>query len=54
LRNLHPMIRSAATEVSRAQHGRHYRELFRELRDIMSAELGSSDSADDGADNFDD
>lgn len=52
LRNLHPMIRSAATEVSRAQHGRHYRELFRELRDIMSAELdagagGGGDAADE-------
>jgi ribosome-associated protein len=46
LRNLHPMIRSAATEVSRAQHGRHYRELFRELRDIMIAELGQGDGGD--------
>ena len=46
LRNLHPMIRSAATEVSRAQHSRHYRDLFRELRDIMSAELGEGDGAD--------
>jgi len=44
------MIRSAATEVLRNQHGRHYRELFRELRDIMSAELDAGAGDGDGGD----
>jgi ribosome-associated protein len=38
-RDLHPMIRSASAEVARQQHGRHYRELFRELRDVLLADL---------------
>ena len=38
-RNLHAMLRSARAEVARQQHGRHFRELFRELRDLLLAEL---------------
>lgn len=38
-RNLHTMLRSARNEVARQQHGRHFRELFRELRDLLLAEL---------------
>lgn len=37
-RGLHPLLRSACTEHSRAQRGRHYRELYREIRDILLAE----------------
>ncbi len=37
-RNLHPMLRSACTEHSRSQRGRHYRELYREIRDILLAD----------------
>ncbi len=35
LRNLHPMIRSACAEHAKGQRGRHYRELYREIRDIL-------------------
>jgi ribosome-associated protein len=38
-RGLHAMIRSARAETARQQHGRHYRELYRELRDILLADL---------------
>jgi ribosome-associated protein len=34
-RNLHALLRSATAEVARAERGRHFRELYRELRDIM-------------------
>jgi ribosome-associated protein len=34
-RNLHPLIRSACTEHGKGQRGRHYRELYRELRQIL-------------------
>ena len=37
-RGLHPLLRSACTEHARAQRGRHYRELYREIRDILLAE----------------
>ncbi len=32
---LHPLLRSAITEHGRNQRGRHYRDLYRELRDIL-------------------
>jgi ribosome-associated protein len=41
---LHPMVRAAAAEAARQQRGRHYRELFRALRDILAAHT------DDGSD----
>ena len=37
-RGLHPLLRSACIEHSRAQRGRHYRELYREIRNILLAE----------------
>jgi len=37
-RNLHPMLRSACTEHARSLRGRHYRELYREIRDILLAD----------------
>jgi len=39
-RNLHPMIRAACTEHSKGQRGRHFRELYRELRLILLAHSG--------------
>jgi ribosome-associated protein len=33
---LHTLIRCARSEVHRAQHGRHYRELYRVLRQILA------------------
>lgn len=38
-RGLHAMIRSARAEAARQQHGRHYRDLYRELRDVLLADL---------------
>lgn len=35
LHNLHPMVRSACSEQSKGQRGRHYRDLYRVLRDIL-------------------
>ncbi len=35
---LHPLLRSARAEHARQQRGRHYRELYRELRDLLLAE----------------
>lgn len=37
-RVLHPLIRSARAEHARQQRGRHYRELYRELRDVLRAD----------------
>ena len=34
-RGLHAMIRSARAETAKEQRGRHYRDLYRELRDIL-------------------
>jgi len=34
-RGLHAMIRSARAETAKQQRGRHYRDLYRELRDIL-------------------
>ena len=36
--NLHALVRSARTEQARQQRGRHYRDLYRELRDLMLAD----------------
>lgn len=35
LLNLHPMVRSACAEHAKGQRGRHYRELYRVIRDIL-------------------
>lgn len=45
-RNLHPLIRSACTEHGKGQRGRHFRELYRELRQILldHSGLGASGS----------
>jgi len=45
-RDLHPMVRAAAAEVARQQHGRHFRELYRELRDLLLADLAQRPEAD--------
>jgi ribosome-associated protein len=37
-RVLHPLVRSARAEHARQQRGRHYRELYRELRDVLLAD----------------
>jgi len=37
---LHPLVRAAGAEAARQQHGRHYRELFRTLRDILAGHAG--------------
>lgn len=37
-RNLHTLLRSARAEHARQQHGRHYRDLYRELRDLLLAD----------------
>lgn len=37
-RNLHALLRSARAEHARAQRGRHYRELYRELRELLLAD----------------
>ena len=42
-KGLHPLLRSACTEHSRAQHGRHYRELYRTIRDILLTETRPPD-----------
>jgi len=38
-RGLHAMIRAARAETAKQQHGRHYRDLYRELRDILLADI---------------
>ena len=37
-RNLHGLVRSARAEHARQQHGRHFRELYRELREVLLAD----------------
>ena len=37
-RTLHPLVRSARAEHAKQQRGRHYRELYRELRDVLLAD----------------
>lgn len=37
-RNLHALLRSARAEHARQQRGRHYRELYRELRELLLAD----------------
>lgn len=37
-RPLHALLRSARAEQQRAQRGRHYRELYRELRELLLAD----------------
>jgi ribosome-associated protein len=37
-RALHPLLRSARAEHARQQHGRHYRELYRALRELLLAD----------------
>ncbi|MCA3179398.1 MAG: DUF615 domain-containing protein [Burkholderiaceae bacterium] len=37
-RNLHPLLRSARAEHARQQHGRNFRELYRELRALLLAD----------------
>lgn len=34
-RTLHPMVRAARAEHAKQQRGRHYRELYRALRDVL-------------------
>jgi ribosome-associated protein len=36
--HLHPLLRSARAEHAKAQRGRHYRELYRELRELLLAD----------------
>ncbi|MFN5882725.1 MAG: ribosome biogenesis factor YjgA [Burkholderiales bacterium] len=45
-RNLHPLIRSACTEHSKGQRGRHFRDLYRELRQVLlnHSGLGASNA----------
>lgn len=43
-RTLHPLLRAACTEHSKGQRGRHYRELYRELRQILLDHSGLSTS----------
>jgi ribosome-associated protein len=45
-RVLHPLVRSARVEHSRQQRGRHYRELYRELRDVLLADAGAAPRSD--------
>jgi hypothetical protein len=35
---LHPLVRAARTEHAKQQRGRHYRELYREVRDVLLAD----------------
>jgi len=42
---LHPLLRSACAEAARQQRGRHYRELFRALRDILAAHTDAAPEA---------
>ena len=44
-RTLHPLLRSACTEHSKGQRGRQYRELYRELRQILLDHSGLSTQA---------
>ncbi|MEI7444323.1 MAG: hypothetical protein WCK28_05485, partial [Burkholderiales bacterium] len=37
-RTLHPLVRSARAEHAKQQRGRHYRELYRELREVLLAD----------------
>lgn len=48
-RVLHPLVRSARVEHSRQQRGRHYRELYRELRDVLLADAGAAPRSDPSA-----
>ncbi len=36
--NLHPLLRSARAEHAKQQRGRHYRELYRALRELLLAD----------------
>ena len=38
-RSLHPLVRAARAEHAKQQRGRHYRELYRELRDVLLADV---------------
>lgn len=44
-RNLHTTLRGAASEHAKAQRGRHYRELYRDIRDILLADTQDERSA---------
>jgi ribosome-associated protein len=44
-RALHPLLRSARTEHARQQHGRHYRELYRVLRELLLADARPAEPA---------
>ena len=37
-RSLHPLVRAARAEHAKQQRGRHYRELYRELREVLLAD----------------
>jgi len=37
-RTLHPLVRAARAEHAKQQRGRHYRDLYRELRDVLLAD----------------
>jgi ribosome-associated protein len=37
-RGLHPLVRAARAEHAKQQRGRHYRELYRELREVLLAD----------------
>jgi ribosome-associated protein len=45
-RTLHPLVRSARAEHAKEQRGRHYRELYRELRDVLLADARPTDTSD--------
>ena len=46
-RELHPTLRAALAESSRGQRGRHYRELYRVLREALLAQAAPPPGPDD-------
>ncbi len=48
-RTLHPLVRAARTEHAKQQRGRHYRELYRELREVLLADASSDQRPDTAA-----
>lgn len=44
-RELHGLVRSAKAEVAKQQHGRHYRDLYRTLRDVLLADAVPASSS---------
>ena len=44
-RPLHPMLRAARAEQAKQQRGRHYRDLYRELRELLLADAQPAKAA---------